>query len=330
MSNTIEKYIYNQHLPIIKNNWKGNITINGKFYNEDIAIGSPLNKLLKWKFSTNPQKEEKEKEKYKLEVTLINDLGKAKDRIIWLGHASFFISINGVNIIIDPSFFSIPGFDRKLALPCDINEIINIDYLLISHDHRDHFDVKSIKAIIKNNPEISALVPLRMKDLFKKQNLDNIEIQEAGWYQEYKINEDIRIIFVPSKHWGRRGVFDFNRVLWGGFLIMFGDKKIFFSGDTAYSEVFKEIQLEFGDIDICLLPIGAYSPAYMMKESHTTPEEAFQIFKDLGGKTFIPMHYGTFDLSDEPMGEPISRIKECFKENKEDLKELTIGGEHCL
>ena len=111
---------------------------------------------------------------------------------------------------------------------------------------------------------------------------------------------------------------------------MFGDKKIFFSGDTAYSEVFKEIQLEFGDIDICLLPIGAYSPAYMMKESHVTPEEAYQIYNDLNANVFIPMHYGTFDLSDEPMGEPISRIKACFKENKGDLKELTIGGEYCL
>jgi len=330
MGSTREEYIYNHNLPIIKNNWKGNITIDGKFNNDKVLVKSPINKLLKWKFSTNPQKEEKRNEKYKLDVTSINDFRIAKDRIIWLGHASFVISINGVNIIIDPSFFDIPGFHRKVELPCAIDEFNNIDYLLISHDHRDHFDVKSIKAIIKNNPEISALVPLRMKDLFKKQNLDNIEIQEAGWYQEYKINEDIRIVFVPSKHWGRRGVFDFNRVLWGGFLIMFGDKKIFFSGDTAYSEVFKEIQLEFGDIDICLLPIGAYSPAYMMKESHVTPEEAYQIYNDLNANVFIPMHYGTFDLSDEPMGEPISRIKECFKENKGDLKELTIGGEYCL
>ena len=330
MGNTRVEYIYNHNLPIIKNNWKGNITIDGKFYNDKIVVKSPINKLLKWKFSTNPQREEKRNENYKLEVTSIKDLEITKDRIIWLGHASFYISINGVNIIIDPSFFDIPGFDRKVELPCVIDEFNNIDYLLVSHDHRDHFDIKSVQTIIKNNLEINALVPLRMKNLFKKQKLENIEIQEAGWYQEYKINEDIRIVFVPSKHWGRRGIFDFNRVLWGGFMIMYEDKKIFFSGDTAYSDVFKEIQLEFGDIDICLLPIGAYSPSYMMEDSHVSPEEAYQIYKDLEAKIFIPMHYGTFDLSDEPMGEPISRIRACFKNNTEALKELKIGGEYCF
>ena len=111
---------------------------------------------------------------------------------------------------------------------------------------------------------------------------------------------------------------------------MYGDKKIFFSGDTSYSDVFKEIHSVFGDMDICLLPIGAYSPAFMMKDSHVSPEEAYQIYKDLKAKIFIPMHYGTFDLSDEPMGEPINRIRDRFKDNVEELVELAVGGEYSL
>jgi len=330
MSNMKIEYLSNPFLPIIKDKWKGNIVIDGKFYNTNTPEKSPITKLLKWKFSANPQKEEKKKDSYKLGVTLIKDLGTIKDRIVWLGHASFLISIKGVNIIIDPSFFSIPGFERKVEMPCKIEELNNIDFLLVSHDHRDHFDIKSIKEIIKNNSKICALIPLRMAQLFKKNKLNSKEIQEAGWYQEYKISKDIRIVFVPSKHWGRRGVFDFNRVLWGGFIIMYGDKKIFFSGDTSYSDVFKEIHSVFGDMDICLLPIGAYSPAFMMKDSHVSPEEAYQIYKDLKAKIFIPMHYGTFDLSDEPMGEPINRIRDRFKDNVEELVELAVGGEYSL
>lgn len=126
---------------------------------------------------------------------------------------------------------------------------------------------------------------------------------------------------------------DENKILWGSFLIIAGDTKIFFAGDTAYDELlFKEIRNLFDDIDICMLPIGAYSPEWFMSASHTNPEEAVQIFFDLGGKIFIPMHYGTYDLSDEPAGEPIKRLHQFAAQNEisHKVKELAMGEEFLI
>ena len=325
------KYIYNDKLPIVKKDWKGNICINGRFYNDSTPVKSPVNSVLKWKLSSNPQKEEKKNDTFKLKLVPLNDFTDTEDKIIWLGHASFLIRLDGVNIITDPCFFNIPTSKREVSLPCPIGAINNLDYLLISHDHRDHFDIPSIRELTKNNSNVEALLPLGMQKLFQKSTLNNSPFQEAGWYQSYKLSKEFQIIFLPANHWGRRGIFDFNKRLWGSFLLIGKNKKIFFAGDTAYhSNTFKEIQSEFGDIDICLLPIGAYSPKYIMEQSHTTPEEAFKIFEDLKGSTFIPMHYGTYDLSDEPLGEPIRRIEKCFEQQNEKLKTLAVGEQYKL
>lgn len=319
------KHERNPDLPIVKKGWKGNITIHGEFHNNIIPEKPPLLDVLKWKLSRNPQKAVKKADTFSLSITRFNQIDKQKDAIIWLGHSSFIIVINGKALIIDPVFFNVSVIKRKVAVPCNLEVLKEIDYLLISHDHRDHLDVKSLDIIAKNNPNIQALLPLGIGSLLNTNTFKTIHKQEAGWYQEYDVGQDMRIIFLPAKHWGRRGAFDYNKSLWGGFLIIANDKKIFFSGDTAYdTTIFKEIHTEFGNIDVCLLPIGAYSPKYMMKDSHTTPEEAIQIFNDLGGKTFIPMHYGTYDLSDEPLGEPIERLKKGFT-NKEGLQILKVG-----
>ncbi len=323
-------YKTNSDLPIIKYGWKGNIVINGEFHNDSIQEKPPLWDVIKWKLSRNPQREEKKSDTFKLSSYHLDSITKSDDKIIWLGHSSFIIIVNGFTLITDPSLFDLSMVKREVLIPCDENCLSQIDYLLVSHDHRDHFDKKSVGIIAKNNPNIETLLPLNASRIFDTDELSNITKQEAGWYQEYKTKDNIRIIFLPARHWGRRGLFDFNKTLWGSFLIIVGDIKIFFSGDTAYDDkIFKEIQFEFGDIDICMLPIGAYSPKFVMKTSHTTPEEAIKIFNDLGGKLFIPMHYGTYDLSDEPLGEPIKRLEKCFdtEEHRKKLKKLIVGEE---
>ena len=164
---------------------------------------------------------------------------------------------------------------------------------------------------------------------FNINDLKNIDYEEAGWYQQYNTNENVKIWFLPSDHWCRRSMFDQNKRLWGSFLIDFHNIKIYFAGDTAYnSSMFQEINQVCGNMDICLMPIGSYSPAFMMKDHHTNPEEAAALFNILGGDKFIPMHYGTYTLSSEPASEPVKRIKKVVDKDK--LEILNIGGVYDL
>jgi L-ascorbate metabolism protein UlaG (beta-lactamase superfamily) len=167
---------------------------------------------------------------------------------------------------------------------------------------------------------------LEISSLLDKQHA-NVKYQEAGWYQLFHLSEDVEVIFLPAKHWNRRGLTDYNITLWGSFLLRWNDKKIYFAGDSAYDIHFQEIRELLGDMDICIMPVGAYKPPFMMKEAHMNPAEAIQAFHDLGGKVFIPMHYGTYDLSDEPLGEPLSILENMEKSGKIDgkLKAMTIG-----
>ncbi len=317
------EYKSNPALKTIKTKREGNPVLKGKFVNSSIQNNNlSLFSILKWKLSKNPQAEEKKNDNFKLTTIPNNSFLKSyEDMIIWLGHASFFIRINDINILIDPVFFSMPGFKRLSQLPCNIEEFIDINYLLISHFHRDHFDKKSVSILCNNNPGIEALIPLAGSRYFNKMK---IKTQEAAWYQKYD-TEKIEVLFLPAKHWHKRSLNDTNKVLWGSFIIKSENTIIYFAGDTAYGNHFADIQKEFSDIDYCILPIGAYKPEYIMKDSHMAPKEALKAFTELGGKTMIPMHYGTFDLSDEPLGEPYRvTVQEA---NNYNIKFMNVGEE---
>ena len=218
-----------------------------------------------------------------------------------------------------------PGFKRYSEDPIALEKLLSIDFVLLSHDHRDHCDKKSLQKLFQfNRPAI--LTSLKMKDVIGSWLKDDPEIQEAGWYQRYNLFSDkIRITFLPSRHWCRRGATDFNKRLWGSFMIETPEQVIYFGSDSGYGDHFKQIGRVFPKIDVAILGIGSYRPSYMMKESHTNPKEARKAFNDLGAKKLIPMHYGTYDLSNEPMDEPYTWIQELFKKDKEKLALLHPG-----
>ena len=318
-STTEKKFISNPDLPSVQSTFRGNEIIDGVFQNLYGEVGGDsLWKVLKWRFSINAQKDIKAKEDYSLPVTKArNILQNEDDFILWLGHASWLIQINGKKIITDPCLTSPPFVKRLTQLPIPI-EAIKPDYLLISHGHFDHLDTDTLEHF----SGATALIPLNMTSLIKKINPE-ITCHEAGWYQQYKDTDDFKVTFLPAHHWHRRGSNDYNEILWGSFLIKTKTNTIYFGGDSAYSKHFKDIGELFGEIDTAILPIAAYSPRWFMKSSHINPEEAMQAFKDLKAKRFIPMHYGTFDLSDEPLGEPVQRLKELA--GKETITFLNIG-----
>jgi L-ascorbate metabolism protein UlaG (beta-lactamase superfamily) len=286
--------------------WKGTpMDQRGRFVNHEHTFINSFRELLKWQLMKNPQKEEKINDTWGLEVLTVDDfLNSPADCIVWLGHASLFIRIAGRSLLIDPVLFNLPLMKRQSMIPVPPDKLSGVDYILVSHDHRDHCDAKSLRLLADINPEATFLTGLGLDRLLGKL-IKKQKIEAAGWYQKYLIDERISIYFVPSRHWGRRYLHDTNCNLWGGFVIRGEGKTIYFAGDSGYGSHFGDIGEVFPSIDYFIAGIGAYKPEFFMGQSHTSPLEAVKAFEDTGAKNMIPMHYGTFDLSDEPLGDPV-------------------------
>lgn len=222
-------------------------------------------------------------------------LASDKPGIAWLGHASFLIDLGGKRLVTDPCFSDIPFKKRLSPAPFHIRELGTIDYLLISHGHLDHLDTRTIRAAGSAVKE--ALIPLKMGRLIRRANRA-IPVQEAGWYQKYE-TEGVEIFFLPAHHWHRRTAFDYNRVLWGSFVIRGGGKTIYFAGDSGYNVHFKEIG-EMFDLDYAIIPIN---PPYVSEGNHMNHAECIQALRDLNARHYIPMHYGSFQLTKESANE---------------------------
>ncbi len=322
-------YLLNPDLPVVRPGYQGNLWKDKQFDGGDYGSSQiSFKEILKWQIGRNPQQEEKNNDNFRLRVHRNTSfITTDKDVIVWLGHASFFIRINGVNFLTDPCFRDLPLLKRMAALPCSIYDLIGIDYLLLSHGHRDHYDTYSVNRLLDQNPKIEMLLPLRLSELLGKRRKQT-RYQEAAWWQQYKLpHHDVEVMFLPAKHWNRRQLGDFNKQLWGSFMIKTPEFSIYFGADTGYADHFSEIRHTIGSPNVCILPVGAYKPAYIMKEAHMRPEEAVQAFHTLEGRYMIPMHYGTYDLSDEPPGEPAKILQNLAQQNeiKGDLLMNDIG-----
>jgi L-ascorbate metabolism protein UlaG (beta-lactamase superfamily) len=320
------KYKFNPALQFIKDDVQGNAFVNGQFIAQNGKEKLPYQRLVKWITTANPQRKEKKNDNYTPEVIKNTDfLFTQENTITWLGHSSFYIQLNGLKILTDPVYHHLtPLLKRKHALPCPIDTFTKINYILLSHGHRDHLDIPTLKILLKNNPYVTLLCPLGFEKMLRNIGFKNI--QEAAWWQQYNTPE-LTIDFLPAKHWNRRFIWDYNTTLWGSFSIQNKETSIYFSGDTGFSPHFTEIKEQFNSFDVCLMPIGAYKPRYIMEWAHISPQEAVEAFHLLNGKTFIPMHYGTFDLSDEPASEPLQLLQEFQNQQKinGDLKILKVG-----
>lgn len=310
-------YIQNSELHTINPGWPGTpLAANGRFVNHEFPFIPRLLDVFKWKLGPQPQKREKEQDTFRL--TTYSDtsfLQREDDCIVWLGHASFYIRMAGISMLIDPVFFKVPFVKRYTPSPFPPEVFKNLDYLLISHDHQDHCQEKSIRAIIKNNPDTTVLTGLRM-DTLLRQWIGNTRLQTAGWYQQYDTPEQLQIYFLPSRHWSRRGLNDTNKRLWGAFVWKSKDKTIYFSGDTGYGDHFKTAYTLFPHIDVAIIGAGAYKPEWFMSPAHISPANAIVAANELHAKVLIPMHYGTLDLSDEPVGEPLRELQRMQKEGQ--------------
>ena len=264
--------------------------------------------IVRWQITSFPLKFQK-RELFSL--PLIDEkerLKTDKDFFCLLGHGTILFQINGVRILTDPVFGDIPFYKRYTPFPYKVEDLGKIDVVLISHNHYDHMDLPSLRKI-KGLEKI--ILPLKsrryVKNIFSEE-----KIVELEWFEEF-IFKGVKIVFLPAKHWSKRGIFDMNTSLWGSFLIKGESVNCYYAGDTAYSFHFKDLGGMF-EVDYAFLPVGAYKPDYIMKHNHMTPFEAYQAFKDLKARHFIPVHYGVFKLSDEPVSEPLKLLKNFMAE----------------
>ena len=237
--------------------------------------------------------------------------------ITWIGHASMLVQTNGLNVLTDPIFSKraspVQFFGSKRAQPpgLSLEQLPPVDVVLISHNHYDHLDKPSVLALSKRAQDKTLfLVPLGVKALFDDLGIANV--RALDWWDSVNVN-GVEFHFTPVQHWSARGLGDSSQTLWGGWAVFGPDTHWYFSGDTGYSKDFLDTQKRFADrqtpalgggFDLALLPVGAYEPRWFMKEQHINPAEAVQIHQDLKAKRSVGVHWGTFELTDEPLDQP--------------------------
>lgn len=258
--------------------------------------------------------------------------------VTWLGHSTFLLESNGVRVLTDPilsqraSPIGFVGPERLAPMPYAVEELPAIDYVIISHNHYDHLDAFSIEHL-GNQPQY--IVPLGLKEWFVDLGIDAARVHELDWWQHWA-EGPIRFTATPCQHWSGRGLFDRNQTLWASWMLEWSlnsnsKRTIWFGGDTGYNNVqFKQIGEKWPQVDLALIPIGAYAPRWFMQASHVNPEEAVQIHNDIGSRFSIGMHWSTFQLSAEPLDEPRQKLVEAVASGALEQGEfitLPIGGQ---
>ncbi|HYD48889.1 MAG TPA: MBL fold metallo-hydrolase [Terriglobales bacterium] len=257
----------------------------------------------------------------KIVVTLIGRSGGARWRrydpaaiqhnpsVTWIGHSTLLVRMDGVTFLTDPIFaercspVSFVGPKRSVPPGIPLEELPPIDFVVLSHDHYDHTDLPSIRALARRGTKF--FVPLGLAELVREAGG---EVVELDWWQSAE-SGGTRLHCVPAQHFAGRSLTDENQRLWAGWVVEGATRRFYFAGDTGYFDGFKQIGERFGSIDLAAIPIGAYDPAAIMQFVHLNPEEAAQAAVDVRAQHVIGTHWGTFDLTDEPLDEPPQRFQ---------------------
>jgi N-acyl-phosphatidylethanolamine-hydrolysing phospholipase D len=229
---------------------------------------------------------------------------RTRIRLTWIGHSTFLIQHQGLNILTDPIFgdcqpIPVGRLRRSTAPGIRFEDLPAIDHVLISHSHYDHLDAPTIRAL---GNKVRYWVPEGLSPWFRRRGITRS--QELSWWQTAKLSEELAVHCVPAQHGSARTLFDRNRTHWCGWVVESPDRSAYFAGDTGYSPTFREIGERFGGFDVAMIPIGAYTPRWLMHPVHINPAEAVRVHKDVQSKLSIACHWGTFRLADEPIDEP--------------------------
>ena len=281
-----------------------------------------LKHVLRWKLGLGPDTQPSSPRRVAVPV-IANDgvalRGATRPALTWIGHATYLVQLGGRSILTDPILSPrVAVLARNVAPGLTYETLPSIDVALVSHNHFDHMDAPTLRRLGRS---VTFVVAKGLAPWFRHHGLN--KVVELGWWEHTDVG-GVRITFVPSQHWSRRGLLDENKTLWGGFVMESDGKRVYHSGDTAYFTGFKEIGARFGKIDAALLPIGAYAPRWFMRPQHMNPEDAVTAFTDLGAEQFFAMHWGTFKLTDEPLDEPPTFLQDVWHARKLETERMNI------
>lgn len=234
--------------------------------------------------------------------------------VTWIGHATALVQAGGLNVLTDPMFsdraspLSFVGPKRAQPAMPALAQLPRIDLVLVSHNHYDHLDEASVRALaVQPGGPPLFIVPLGLKAWFAGLGLHGVV--ELDWWQSQRVG-GVDVMLTPAQHWSGRGLHDRLATLWGGFAVLAPDLHWIYTGDTGYSPDFQEIRRRLAPrlgaqgFDLALIPVGAYEPRWFMAAQHVNPDEAVRIHRDLGARLSIGVHWGTFELTDEPLDQP--------------------------
>ena len=256
---------------------------------------------------------------FPVEFSEQHELSTFSESVMWIGQSTILLNHNGLTVLTDPQFSNrasplfFGGPKRVTPTPFKIVDLLDIDVVLISHNHYDHLDRSSIRNLIKHQPSIKYLVPLGLAQTLRKWGA--VDVTELDWWQAVNFQK-VKIQPTPVKHWSSRSLFDRNKSLWAGWIVKWDDFSFYFAGDSGYSNDFKKTAQRLGNPTLAAIPIGAYEPRDFMAAAHMNPEEAVKAFEDLEAKYGVAMHWGTFKLTTERMDEPPERLLQSLKDQK--------------
>jgi L-ascorbate metabolism protein UlaG (beta-lactamase superfamily) len=246
-------------------------------------------------------------------------IASSSPSLTWIGHATFVLRLGGKLIATDPVWSErLAVIKRKCPVGVPLEQLPPLDVVTVSHNHYDHLDAPTI-ARIGAGPLY--LTPLGNGGWLRKAGA--INIVELDWWQSHTV-DGVEITLVPARHWSMRAPWNRNATLWGGYVVRGPEGTVYHSGDTAWGDHFAEIGQRIPGIDWAMLPIGAYAPRWFMSSQHVDPDEAVRGFLALGARTMLAMHWGTFKLTDEPVGEPRERLLALWAERALDPQRLWI------
>jgi N-acyl-phosphatidylethanolamine-hydrolysing phospholipase D len=290
------------------------------FFNPWDPFEPSIWKFLQWRFSANPYDKHRDPD-----LRVVTNDGaylagiEHSATVTWVGHATFAVHDRDDVFLTDPHFTKRALLPARVVPPGIPMESVPADaFAVISHNHYDHLDEGTVKGLPAT---VGWYVPLGLGDWFRDRGRE--DVTELDWWQSARRGR-FTITCLPSQHWSRRLGQGAGETLWCSWLVDSGDYRYYFAGDTGYFHGFREFGRRFDSIDVAMLPIGAYEPRWFMADQHMDPAQAYQAFIDLGARTMLPMHWGTFDLTDEPLDLPPRELADAVAERGGDPEQVRV------